>query len=137
MRVLLDTLYLYRLMAAEGIFADPERTYPMRTDVQIWASAVSLWEMRLKYGARDARGRRKSPHEPMQVVTMLHRLGVPILNLTPQHAACELEQPLRHKDPFDELLLAQAQEEGLRLLTTDSSLVGHPAGRRPLAARGH
>ena len=30
------------------------------------------------------------------------------------------------KDPFDELLLAQAQEEGLRLLTTDSSLVGHP-----------
>ena len=62
----------------------------------------------------------------MQVVTMLHRLGIPILNLTPQHAACELEQPLRHKDPFDELLLAQAQEEGLRLLTTDSSLVGHP-----------
>ena len=33
MRVLLDTLYLYRLMAAEGIFADPERTYLMRTDV--------------------------------------------------------------------------------------------------------
>ena len=125
MRVLLDTLYLYRLMAAEGIFADPERTDLMRTDVQIWASAVWFWEMRLRYGACDARGRRKSPHEPMQVVTMLPRLGIPILNLTPQDAACEFEQLLRHKDPFDELLLAQAQEEGLRLLTTDSPLVGH------------
>lgn len=31
-----------------------------------------------------------------------------------------------HKDPFDELLLVQAQEEGLKLLTVDRHLVGHP-----------
>lgn len=124
--VLLDTLYLYRLMAADGIFADPVRRYLSQADLQVWASSVSLWEMRLKYASRDARGRRKSPYDPRQVKTMLHGMSIPILDLTSQHAVTELERPLRHRDPFDELLLAQAQEEGLRLLTTDGFLVGHP-----------
>ena len=46
--------------------------------------------------------------------------------MTMRHAASALEVPLDHKDPFDELLLVQAQEEGLRLLTVDRRLVGHP-----------
>ena len=33
---------------------------------------------------------------------------------------------LSYRDPFDELLLVQAQEEKLRLLTTDRRLIGHP-----------
>ncbi len=37
-----------------------------------------------------------------------------------------LKIPLDHKDPFDELLLVQAQEEDLKLLTADKMLVGHP-----------
>ena len=53
--------------------------------------------------------------------------------LTAVHAAAELAQPLGHKDPFDEWLLVQAQEEGMRLLTRDAKLTGHPlafAGER-------
>ena len=46
--------------------------------------------------------------------------------MTQRHAARELETPIPHKDPFDELLLAQAQEEGLKLLTTDRRIIGHP-----------
>ena len=46
--------------------------------------------------------------------------------MSANHAACPLETPLDHKDPFDELLLVQAQEEGLRLLTVDKMLAGHP-----------
>ena len=42
------------------------------------------------------------------------------------HAARGLRPPLDRKDPFDELLLVQLQEEGLRLLTVDRRLVGHP-----------
>ena len=34
--------------------------------------------------------------------------------------------PILHKDPFDELLLVQAQEEGLKLLTMDRQIIGHP-----------
>jgi PIN domain nuclease of toxin-antitoxin system len=38
----------------------------------------------------------------------------------------DTRDPLPHKDPFDELLLMQAQEEGLRLLTREARLVAHP-----------
>ena len=53
-------------------------------------------------------------------------MGWEFLSLTARHAAAELVHPLKHKDPFDELLLVQAQEEGLRLLTRDSKLGYHP-----------
>jgi hypothetical protein len=39
---------------------------------------------------------------------------------------------LPHADPFDELLLVQAQLEGLKLLTRDAKLLGHPLGIRIL-----
>jgi PIN domain nuclease of toxin-antitoxin system len=39
--------------------------------------------------------------------------------------------PLGHADPFDELLMVQAQVEGMRLLTRDSRLVGHPLAVTP------
>jgi len=49
-----------------------------------------------------------------------------LLPLTAVQASAELAKPLGDKDPFDELLLFQAQEEGMRLLTRDDKLNGHP-----------
>ena len=48
------------------------------------------------------------------------------LPLTMRHAAGALDPPLAHKDPFDKPLLVQTQEEGLKFLTGDRRLVGHP-----------
>ena len=45
---------------------------------------------------------------------------------TMRHAAGTLDPPLAHKDPFDKPLLVQAQEEGLKFLTVDRRLAGHP-----------
>lgn len=126
MRVLLDTVHIHRLMAAHGGFPTAERDFITRHRAVVYASTTSLWEMRLKFLARDATGRRKSPHDPQQVWATLTRLGVPILTVTPDHVVPELRPSLGHKDPFDELLLLQAQEEGLRLLTTDRLLLEHP-----------
>ena len=42
------------------------------------------------------------------------------------HAARALDVPIAHDDPFDELLLVQAQEEGLKLLTANREMIGHP-----------
>jgi len=54
------------------------------------------------------------------VVAFGTAVGWGLLPLTVHHAAARLVQPLGHKDPFDELLLVQAQEEGMRLLTRDA-----------------
>lgn len=126
MRVLLDTSYLYDLMEAPGKFREIERRFLAARDVRIHVSAVSIWEMRLKHHARHRSGARKSRFAPHDVVAALRDLGVTFLPLTIRHAAQTLDPPLVHRDPFDELLLVQAQQEGLKLLTRDRRLVGHP-----------
>ncbi len=126
MRVLLDTSYLYDLMEAPGKFLEPEHRFLAAREVRIYVSAVSIWEMRLKHSARHLSGARKSRITPGDVVVALEDQGVTFLPMTIIHAAQALEPPLDHKDPFDELLLVQAQEEGLKLLTADRRLVGHP-----------
>ena len=126
MRVLIDTTYLYALMVSRALFTGPEREFLEERDAHIVVSAVSIWEMRIKYGKRHPSGARKSPFDPQRVLEALRDQDVSLLPLTEDHAAQALEVPLRHKDPFDELLLAQAQVERLRFLTTDRLLVDHP-----------
>ncbi len=46
--------------------------------------------------------------------------------MTMRHAATILSVPLMNRDPFDEMLLVQEEEEGLRLLTRDRALLDHP-----------
>ena len=126
MRILLDTSFLYDLMDAPGKFADFRRRILASGETQLYVSAVSIWEMRLKHSARHASGEHKSRFDPNDVIPVLENQDVTFLPMTIRHAAHSLDTPLGHRDPFDELLLAQAQEEGLKLLTVDRLLVGHP-----------
>lgn len=126
MGLLLDTTFVYRLMALEGDLRGDEGGLYSRGREPVFASVVSLWEMRLKYQARHRSGRRKSPYDPEQVMRALYGLDIPILPLTPPEAVAPLAPPLVHRDPFDQLLLVQAGRRGLKLLTCDHLLIGHP-----------
>ncbi len=126
MRLLLDTSYLYDIMDKPGAFLEQERRILAARDAEFHVSSVSLWELRLKYSARHTSGDRKSRFSPEDVITALADQELKFLPMTIAHAVRELDTPIRHKDPFDELLLVQAQEEGLKLLTADKLLVGHP-----------
>lgn len=126
MRILLDTSYLFDFMDRPGKFGKTERRALAARGTDLHVSAVSIWEMRLKYNARHRSGERKSRFTPEDVVAALEDQDLTFLPMTMRHAVCELAVPLDHKDPFDELLMVQAQEEGLRLLTVDRNLAGHP-----------
>ena len=126
LKVLLDTSYLYDLMLAPGQLLDVERRFLGGPAVRLYASAVSIWEVRLKYAARYRSGGRKSPFDPNAALTVLEDQEVAFVPMTMRHAVQVLEVPLAHRDPFDELLLVQAQEEGLQLLTADRLLADHP-----------
>jgi PIN domain nuclease of toxin-antitoxin system len=125
-RILLDTSYLYNLIDAPGALSAAERMILSNPDVTLFVSAVSVWEMRLKFAARHRSGARKSALDPRAVIGLLEDQNVTFLPMTVAHAAARLETPLKHKDPFDELLLLQAQAEGLRLMTVDRQLAKHP-----------
>jgi PIN domain nuclease of toxin-antitoxin system len=58
----------------------------------------------------------------MPVSSMLHTFGLLELPVSIRHAECAVKLPPHHRDPFDRLLLAQAQLEGLILVSADRKL---------------
>ncbi|MCY4198373.1 MAG: type II toxin-antitoxin system VapC family toxin [Gammaproteobacteria bacterium] len=126
MRVLLDTSLIFNFMDRPSAFSDLERRILEASGTEVFVSAVSVWEMRLKYQSRYPSGDRKSRFAPENVLDALEPQNITFLPMTMRHAATILSVPLMHRDPFGEMLLVQAQEEGLRLLTRDRALLDHP-----------
>ncbi len=126
MGLLLDTHYVYALAGAPGRLSAPEVAFLSAPPSDMLISAVSIWEMRLKWQALHASGAPKGPMSPSQALQILAALSIEFLPLLPAHAAARLAEPLPHADPFDELLLVQAQMGGHKLLTRDAKLAGHP-----------
>ena len=92
-------------------------------DTQLWFSAASLWEVAIKHGL----GREDFRVEPRRLRRGLIDNGWRELTISSEHAVATLDLPPLHKDPFDRMLVAQAQVEGLTLVTSDE-LVGRYAG---------
>ena len=95
-------------------------------DSRLVLSAVAVWEIRLKWNSFHVSGERKGPIDAGSILSFGAAMQWELLALNPRHAAARLAHPLEHRDPFDELLMVQAQEEEMRLLTRDSKLLGHP-----------
>lgn len=112
MRILLDT------HVAFWWFNDVDRVeHDARVAIQdssndVWMSAASVWEV----GIKRAVGRLEIP-TPLDEAA--RETGVMELAVTWAHARTAAELPLLHGDPFDRMLVAQAQLEELVLLTRD------------------
>ena len=126
MRLLLDThIALWAALNPDAL-SEAERRQMAEADAPLVLSAVAVWELRLKWHSVHISGARKGAIAPESVVAFAAAVEWEFLPLTVQHAVAGLAHRLDHKDPFDELLLVQAQEEGMRLLTRDTKLVQHP-----------
>lgn len=126
MNILLDTHFVVWSAIDPRRLNARERALLERSDSTLLCSAVSIWELRLKWHSFAKSGARKGSADPTTVLRYALDVGWSLLDLTPDHAMTALETPLDHTDPFDELLLVQAQVEGLRLLTRDAKLLAHP-----------
>ena len=126
MRLLLDTHIAVWAALDPDELSHAERTQMTNADAPLVFSSVAVWELRLKWHRFHISGARKGPVHPGTVVAFAAAVGWEFLPLIARHAAAELSHPLDHKDPFDELLLVQAQEEAMRLLTRDTKLMNHP-----------
>jgi len=86
---------------------------------ELWFSIVSAWEILLK--ARSGR-------LPIQgdvgdfVEVRIKRYSLAVLDLQFSHLVRFYHLPAHHRDPFDHLLIAQAQVEGIPLITGDSQM---------------
>ena len=120
MNLLLDT-HLLLWAATSGL---PAKAKTLVTDTQnaLYFSAASIWEVAIKasLGRDDFRA---DPHILRRGLLDNGYIEVPI---TSEHAAAVSALPNLHKDPFDRILVAQAQNEGLVLLTADTMVAAYP-----------
>jgi PIN domain nuclease of toxin-antitoxin system len=126
MALLLDTHFTYWLTMQPDQLTHVEQVVIERHSKELCASAASLWELKLKWLSRYASGDRKFAIDPAEILGILQDVKIPVLPITADHAVAMLKMPTHHKDPFDMLLLLQAQEEGMQLLTRDIELLKHP-----------
>ena len=79
----------------------------------VYVSAATAWEISIKRSI----GKLKIPESDYLEELRLHRFTP--LSITTEHALAVENLPHFHKDPFDRMLIAQAQEEKLALVTRD------------------
>ena len=126
MRLLLDTHIALWLATERGRLTPGELGTIIEPDNEVAISAVSIWELRIKWNRFYTTGTRKGPVDPLHFPKIIESFGLPIEALSAEECAASLVVPIPHGDPFDELLLTVAQQSGRKLLTRDSKMRGHP-----------
>jgi|TARA_Y100000296_G_scaffold85800_1_gene123292 PIN domain nuclease of toxin-antitoxin system len=132
LRLLLDTHFVIWLATNQAAIRPSEWRALNDSSNHVVASTISIWEVRVKWNALHASGGRKGALDPLLATSYLGSIGMEIIALDTDTAAAPLIISIAHKDPFDELLLVQAQQSGARLLTRDRTLLSHPLAYQPL-----
>jgi PIN domain nuclease of toxin-antitoxin system len=115
MNLLLDTHTLIWWMADSARLGQLARQSIEAPESKRFISAVSAWEISIK----TALGRLKLSEDPAASIAVLMTRGFQPLSIQLQHAWQVGKLPSHHADPFDRMLVAQAQCEGLTLVTAD------------------
>lgn len=120
MNILIDTqCFLWAFLEPERLGEEAKQALADWNNT-LFLSAVSAWEISIKYGI----GKLKLPEPPdVYVPQRLLDKGITRLSIKFAHVLQVHSLPLIHKDPFDRLLIAQAQAESLTLLTADPILL--------------
>jgi PIN domain nuclease of toxin-antitoxin system len=130
MRLLLDThIFLWYLSA------DPQLPTDARDAIrdpanEVYLSAASVWEAVIKH----ALGKLLLPAPPAEYLPQqreAHRISsLPVQEAELAHLA---SLPALHRDPFDRLLIAQALQHGLTLVSMDEAVRAYTVPLLPTA----
>ncbi len=120
MRILLDThAFLWWVSARGARLSDPARELLIDGATDAAFSIASVWEIAIKVG----QGRMVLP-DPVEryLPERIRQHGFELMAIEPSHAFRAGALPPIHRDPFDRMLIAQAQIEGLPILTADPAI---------------
>ena len=108
--LLLDTNIVYRWLTG---FPFPSSVIERIRSEGAMVSILAPWEMLIKHDV----GKLDLP--TLDVAGDISAQGFGLLAIKPEHLLALTKLPRLHRDPFDRLLLAQAQVEGATVVTTD------------------
>jgi PIN domain nuclease of toxin-antitoxin system len=116
-RFLLDTqAFVVSILDTDGL-SPKARALLLRSDTDPFLSLVSLWEMQIKVGLKKL-GLPVPLSEAVQRAVTEMRLE--LLPLQLEHIYRLADLPLHHRDPFDRLLIAQALQERMPIISGDA-----------------
>ena len=115
MTILLDTHYLLWTLSENSRLKGNARKLIEDPKQEVRVSVISLWEIAVK----SSLGKLTIEGDVQGVLDRLPILGFRLLGLEVGHILMLRDLPLHHRDPFDRMLIAQAQAEGMHILTAD------------------
>ena len=126
MRLLLDTHAFLWWLNDDSNLGDAARAAISSSSSTVWISAATIWEISIK----RTLGKLKVNMDGLM-------LGIPAsgfieLPISAQHGLVAGDLPRHHNDPFDRMLIAQAQMEELTLVTRDSAFKAYGIRTLPI-----
>ena len=116
MRLLIDTHALLWWFSDDPSLSSAARDAMAATSNVLLVSAASAWEIATKVRLGRLHGAEELAAE---FPGFLHREGFTTLDITADHGIRAGLLPGPHKDPFDRMLIAQAQAENLPMVTNE------------------
>ena len=126
MRYLLDTHAFMWFLSDDPKLSAIAKARIEDSTVSICISPATYWEMAIKVSL----GKLRIPGNLDDLVETQTRVnGLQVLDVRVRHASATMRLPPIHNDPFDRMLIAQAQSEDLVLLTPDEYIARYPGIR--------
>ena len=122
MKLLLDTHLLLWSAGQPERLSKQGRALIEAPENELFFSSASLWEVVIKRGL----GRQDFKVDARLLRRGLLDNGYSELPIGSEHVVAVDNLPAIHKDPFDRVLVAQAQVEGITLLTADPTVAEYP-----------
>ena len=113
MRLLLDTHIFLWWLTDDPALPAQSRSAITDAGTEVFVSAATAWEIAIK----QTLGRIEFPLDQMRAI--VDDAGFVPLGIQIEHAIRAGRLPPHHNDPFDRMLIAQAQHEGLTIVTVD------------------
>lgn len=122
MKILLDTHVFLWFIAGDSRLGVHARQLIEEPGNERYLSMASVWEITIK----SSLGRLTVPTPPSTLIREhVWANAIDLLAITPEHCDILHTLPYHHKDPFDRLLIAQAMQEGMLLVTKDQAFAAY------------
>ncbi len=116
MLALIDSHIFIHMLGDPDRLTSRQRSFIDDSGNDLLLSLASVWEITIKYGL----GKLRLPTAPENIFpTQMEPFGVELLPITLAHVLYVHKLPPHHHDPFDRLIIAQAQLNNLPILSSD------------------
>jgi PIN domain nuclease of toxin-antitoxin system len=117
MQLLIDTHILIWFLEGNKSLSKTRRQIISEPQNDVFLSIASLWEIAIKISL----GKLTLAKHFSDVIKQIAVENIEILPISPEHTIQVSILPFHHRDPFDRIIIAQAQIENLPVMTDDSN----------------